>query len=239
MKPLPWSHSALSDFNNCPKAYHHKRVLKDVVDPPNPAGIHGDYVHKEFEKYLNAKRDTYTIVTVGGQSNAVDPDLPDDLEVYRDYLNSVAGMSGEMHVECKYAINTKMEPCDFFAADVWCRGILDVLHLNKQTARVLDHKTGKRKMDTRQLKLNALLVFIHHPEVMVVRTGYMWLKDNLLDTEDYVRANESALWQEFMPDLVRYKTAFKQEVFVPRPSGLCNGWCPVQTCEYWKPKRSR
>ena len=229
MKPLPWSHSALSDFNNCPKAYHHKRVLKDVVDPPNPAGIHGDYVHKEFEKYLNQCK-------AGAKCDSA---LPDDLEVYREYLDSVAGMSGEMHVECKYAINTKMEPCDFFAADVWCRGILDVLHLNKQAARVLDHKTGKRKMDTRQLKLNALLVFIHHPEVMVVRTGYMWLKDNLLDTEDYVRANESALWQEFMPDLVRYKTAFKQETFVPRPSGLCNGWCPVQTCEYWKPKRSR
>jgi hypothetical protein len=228
MRPLPWSHSALSDFNNCPKAFYEKRVAKSVVDPPNLAGQWGDYVHKEFEKYLNTSR----------PGHDQPRPLPSDLEHYREYLDAIVRQHGEMHVECKYAINTKMEPCGFMAPDVWCRSILDVLTINGQSARVIDHKTGRRKFDTRQLKLNALMVFIHHPEVMVVRTGFMWLKDRLFDTEDYVRANEATLWGEFMPDLVRYKTAFRQEMFVPRQSGLCNGWCPVTSCEFWKPKKA-
>lgn len=229
MKPLPWSHSALSDFNNCPRAYYHKRIAKDVVDPPNEAGLWGDYVHKQFERYLN-------------ELNAPEWDgrkvlLPADLEQYREYLDCIAAMPGELFVECKYAINTNLYPCDFFAKNVWCRSILDILSIEGERASVLDHKTGKRKKDTRQLKLNALMVFIHHPSVKIVRTAYMWLKDNARDSETYIRTNEAALWEEFIPDLVRFKTAFKQEIFVPRPSGLCNGWCPVTDCEFWKPKR--
>lgn len=234
MKPLPWSHSALSDFLNCPKAYHEKRIAKSVVDPPNAAGQAGDYFHKAAEAYL--KHGTPL------------PGFPDDIRdwptglkapsSYKDYLDALKERPGEMHVECRYAINKRLEPCDFFAPDVWCRAILDVLHLDRQRAFVRDHKTGKRKFDGRQLKLSALMVFIHHPEVMIATTEYAWLKhDSVVDAATYVRSNEAALWQEFLPDLQKYKTAFKTETFGPRPSGLCNGWCPVTDCEFWKPKR--
>ena len=229
MKPLPWSHSALSDFNNCPKAYHHKRVLKDVVDPPNEAGMWGDYVHKEFEKYLKAW-DAYT-------SNPYV--LPADLEQYRVYLDALAMFPGKMHVECRYAITKHLAPCDFFAKDVWCRCIIDVLHIDGERAHVLDHKTGKRKMDARQLKLCALMVFLPHPEVKVIKVGYAWLKEHTSDYEHYVRTGMDELWNEFVPDLTSYSYAARNMLFGPRPSGLCNGWCPVQTCEFWKPKRSR
>jgi len=227
MRPLPWSHSALSDFLNCPKAYYHKRIAKDVVDPPNEAGQWGDYVHKEFEKYLNAWMPLKT----------VHHPLPDDLEHYREYLNAIAALPGKMYVECKYAITTQLLPCDFFAKDVWCRAILDVIHINGESASVIDHKTGKRKVNARQLKLSALMVFLHHPDVQAVKTGYFWLKDRVFDTEHYVRKNEAELWQEFLPDLNRYREAAQTMTFMPRPSGLCNGWCPVHACEFWKPKR--
>lgn len=236
MKPLPWSFSALSDFLNCPKAYYRKRVAKDVLDPPNDAGLAGDYVHRAFEDYLNNHTPLPTT-------------YPDDIKdwpsglkppaAYEDYLNAIAAHPGQMLVECKYAITKDMVPCEFLADDVWCRCIIDVLCIDGQTARVIDHKTGKRKHDTRQLKLCALMVFIHHPEVQIVQTGYAWLKDEAIDRETYVRVNEAELWQEFLPDLQRYKEAYRAETFVPRPSGLCNGWCPVTDCEFWKPKRSR
>lgn len=236
MKPLPWSYSALSDFLNCPKAYYEKRVAKSVEDPPNDAGLAGDFMHKAFEAYLR----NGTPLPKGYPENI--RDWPEGIKPpahYKEYLDAILSSSGDMYVEQKYAINSAMEPCDFFDADVYCRAILDVLHINGQRARVLDHKTGRRKQDTRQLKLNALIVMIHHPEVMVVKTGYAWLKEERIDIESYVRSNEAELWDDFMPDLTRYKTAFRQEIFVARPSGLCNGWCPVTSCEFWKPKRSR
>jgi hypothetical protein len=236
MKPLPWSHSALSDFLNCPKAYYEKRVVKSVEDPPNDAGRAGDFVHKAFEAYL---RDGTPLPSTYPEDIRDWPVGIKPPAAYKDYLDALATSSGEMFVECKYAINAKFEPVDFFADDVWCRCILDVLHINGEMARIIDHKTGKRKHDTRQLKLNALLVMIHHPKVQVVKTGYAWLKDVDIDVETYVRVDEAQLWNDFMPDLVRYKTAYKQEMFVAKPSGLCNGWCPVTTCDFWKPKRRK
>lgn len=228
MEPKAWSISSLQDFTNCPKAFYEKRIAKSVVDPPNDAGVWGDYVHKEFEKYLKSESLTH----------AVPPHtLPDDLSQYEDYLNSIVAIPGGLYTERKYAINTNFEPCDFFADDVWCRGIIDVLVLNGNTARIIDHKTGKRKPGSLQLQLNALLVFIHHPEVQVVEAAYFWLKDKKFDPESFVRTDYAKLWNDFLPMLRPYLVSHQREMFPPRPSGLCNGWCPVQTCEYWKPKR--
>jgi hypothetical protein len=218
--PKPWSISSLSDFANCPKAYHHKRVLKDVDDPPNEAGLYGDYVHKRFEAYLRGE------IT----------DLA-DLSSYKDYLDTILALPGTLYPERKYGITKKGEPCDFESEGVWCRGIIDVLVINGTTATIIDHKTGKRKFDTKQLKLCSLLVMYHHPEIDRVRTGYMWLKDGAFDTETYARDQITELWGDFAESLQQYKQAFRTETFGPRPSGLCNGWCPVTQCDFWKPKR--
>jgi hypothetical protein len=224
----------LSDFLNCPKAYYHKRILKDVVDPPNDAGLVGDYIHKAFEVYLKERTPLPTTFPDNIR------DWPTGLKppaAYQSYLDAILNGSGELHVENRYAITKDLVPCDFFAPDVWCRAILDVIHIDGQVARVIDHKSGKRKQDTRQLKLSALMVFAHHPEVQIVKTAYMWLKEGVRDDATYVRAGEAELWLEFIEDLQRYKTAAKTMTFGPRPSGLCNGWCPVTKCEFWKPKR--
>lgn len=234
MNPLPWSHSALSDFLNCPKAYYHKRIAKDVHDPPNDAGLAGDFVHKSFEAYLKDGTplpDSYPESIRDWPAGIRTP------AAYKDYLDAIKEMPGTLLPECRYAIDINGTPCDFFAPHVWCRAILDVLVIDGQRATVLDHKTGKRKEDTRQLKLSALMVFAHHPEVQVVRTGYFWMKEEAADTETYVRAGAEKLWEEFMPDLNRYRDAARTMTFSPRPSGLCNGWCPVTGCEFWKPKR--
>lgn len=99
------------------------------------------------------------------------------------------------------------------------------------------HNTGKRKLNSRQLKLFALLVFIHYPEVMQVKTDFIWLATNEIDSEKYSRDQEAELWQEFLPDLAAFNRAFKEETFPPKKSGLCAGWCPVTSCENWRPKR--
>lgn len=230
MIPKPWSHSALQAYMNCPKAYYETRVAKSVVELPNAGGTWGNYVHEEFEKYLNSYK----------ARTHYDSDLyalPTDLVQYLPYLDAITALPGTMHVECKYAINAQQQPCDYFAPDVWCRVIIDVLHVDGQRAHIIDHKTGKRKLDTRQLMLSALVVFAHHPQVKVTKTGFCWLKDQKADYETYVRAEIGGLWEEFIPDLTRYMRSAQTMTFGPRPSGLCNGWCPVTKCEFWKPKR--
>ncbi len=99
------------------------------------------------------------------------------------------------------------------------------------------HNTGKRKPDSRQLKLFALLIFAHFPEIVQCKTDFIWLKTNEIDSAVYTREQEGELWKEFLPLLTQYKVAFKTGVFPPKRSGLCNGWCPVTGCENWRPKR--
>lgn len=236
-KPLPWSHSAMSDFLNCPKQYYHKRVAKDVQDTQGEAALWGDRVHKFFE---------YHILLATGQT----PEGDDVLDIlaethysfksYLPYLEAVLAIPRDIILpERQYAIGKDLKPCDWFDKEVWCRGIIDVLLTKGDRAYALDWKTGKRKPGSKQLKLFALLVFLHHPEVNSVKTGFVWLKEGASDYETYTRDQEAELWQEFIPDLARYNAAFKADMWTPRKSGLCKGWCPVSGCEFWEPKRVR
>lgn len=178
----------------------------------------GDRVHKAFEAYLK-----------GSPASAM---LDPELEIYRGYLEEIAARKGTMLVEQQLAIDKKLQPCDWFAKDVWMRGIIDVLHIDGNIAYILDHKTGKQKDDPRQLKLFALLAFIHHPNVNVCKTEFRWLKTGAITAAVYFRHQEAELWEEMLPDLLRYRMAFKHEMFVPRQSGLCKQWCAVVQCEY-------
>jgi len=226
MKALPWSHSSLENFKNCPKQYYHLKILKDVKDTPGQAAMWGDMFHKHAESYLKGEAP-----------------LPDVLENYREYLDNILGLKGKLYVEQQLALNKDMLPCDWDAKDLWCRGIIDVLVIDGERAVVLDHKTGKnRKPSSRQLMLFALLVFEHFPAVRVCKTSFAWLKfkddpAGYVDTEIFRREEAPEMWQRFLPDLKQFVQAFKTETFTPRQSGLCSGWCSVESCEYWKPKR--
>lgn len=220
MTPIAWSHSRLDTFKNCPKQFYRKFVAKDVEDPLNEAGNFGTRVHTAFEEYL--------------KSNIP---LTDETKHWQSYIDGIKAIPGTMLVECKYAIDKSLQPVPFFSSSAWCRGIIDTLHLNGAVSVAIDHKTGKQKPDSTQLVLCALLVFLHHPEVETVVTRFEWLKSGERTEASFERTDMDMMWAKFIPTLYQYKEAFTLEMFNPRPSGLCNGWCPVTDCEFWKPKR--
>ncbi len=238
-RPLPWSHSAMSDFLNCPKQYYHKRVAKDVQDSQGEAALWGDQVHKFFEaSILQFNGDTPAADEIWATLRLQGMDPDESFKVYVPYLESVLALPRDVILpERQYAIGKDLKPCDWFDKEVWCRGIIDVLILKGDKAYALDWKTGKRKEGSKQLRLFALMVFLHHPEIQSVKTGFVWLKEGLSDYETFYRREEADLWQSFVGDLAKYNAAFKADVWTPRKSGLCRGWCPVTGCEFWEPKR--
>lgn len=220
--PLPWSFTALSDFKNCPKSFYHKRVLKDVKEEQGEHAIWGEKVHKAFENRM--------------KHGEVLPDVVADHEQFLTWLEVQAGTH---YTERKIALNKQGKPCGFFDKDVWFRGVVDYSKQDRHFMWIVDYKTGKVRNDFSQLKLFALHAFAEKPELTTIRVGYYWLTTKEPAWEVYERAQVPALWGEFTPDLRQYAQAFKEDVWQPRQSGLCNGWCPVTTCEFWKPKRSR
>lgn len=223
MKPLPLSFSALEKFKNCPKQYYEIKVAKSIKEEQGEAAIWGDYVHKHFEEYLRA----------GGIY-----DLPDNVKQYKDYLDAFLAQDGELLVEVELAVNTALQPCGFFEKGVFLRGYADVLRIKGDTAWVHDHKTGKRKI-TKQLRMMALLIFAIYPKIARIHASFGWLRDGKSDSETFTRLDWPDLVNDFLPDIRQYRDAFRDNVWQPRQSGLCHGWCPVTTCEFWKPKRHK
>ena len=215
MKIPPWSFSSLSTFSSCPKKYYHLKVAKDVQDSTGEAALWGGMVHVAIENRLKDKTP-----------------LPEEFAMYADYCDKIEAIAGEMHVELELAIDKSFKPVGFGSDEAWCRGIIDVLHLQGDRALVLDHKTGKRKPDTGQLKLFALMVFYHYPQIMSVKTGFFWLKTFEKDTAEFTRDQMPHMWRTFLSDLTDYKTAFKTDRWEMRTSGLCKQWCPVVQCQH-------
>lgn len=212
---VAWSFTSLSQFRNCPKQYQEVRVLKNFRDEKTEHAIWGDRVHKAVE-----------VALLEGVP------LPDSMNVWQGIIEQFRKVKGKLHVENQLALTEALQPCEWFAPDTWCRGIIDALWIDGVTAKAVDWKTGKRKPNSDQLALFALLVFHHHPEVQTVRTMFVWLKSGDTDMEVFTRAQIPQLWQLFLTDVQRLNACMQSNTWVPRTSGLCSQWCPVVTCQF-------
>jgi len=52
MKVVSWSHSALKDYEGCPKRYQEIKVLKNFPFTETEATRYGNEVHKALELYI-------------------------------------------------------------------------------------------------------------------------------------------------------------------------------------------
>jgi hypothetical protein len=215
IKPIRWSHTSLEHSKQCLRSYHEIRVLKNFKSEENEQLIWGNRCHKAFELAL---RDSIP--------------LPEGMTLWQSVIEQFRGLKGSMLVEQEMAITEGFQPCDYWAKETWCWGKVDALWLNGSVAKAVDWKFGKRKPDSDQLALMALLVFHHYPEVQEVRTLFMWMKTLQKDREDFKRQDIPALWQRFIPDYHRLVLALKNDEWPPRTSGLCRKHCPVVTCSY-------
>lgn len=132
------------------------------------------------------------------------------------------------------ALTVDRQPCTWAAKNMWVRGIADLLIIDGDHARVIDYKTGsERYPEPKQLKLMALLVFSHYPEVKKVSGALMFIMKNVIIDEEYTRDMIDELWTAFTPDLERLSQAYENNVWPANPSALCR-FCPVNTCQFYK-----
>lgn len=221
---VPTSFSKLMDYETCPRQYEAKHVLKTVKFQQNDAARWGDFVHKCLEDHIRHGTP-----------------LPPNVAGYQMYVDAIKRKwNGAQAIiaERSIAINPYLMETGYFDGDVWVRAKLDLTILNRAEAVVLDWKTGKMKDDPKQLMFYALLVFCLYPDVQRVRAGFVWLKDGVISPPATFTRDQFdrmlAVWTGKYNAVVE---AHELGVFPPRPSGLCNGWCDVTTCEHWKPKR--
>lgn len=212
-----WTFSQLEKFETCPKQFYHVRVAKDVIEPPTEATMWGSKVHTAMEDRI---RD--------------DTPLPEGMEQWEGLAKKLCAIPGEKLVEQEMALDKSFQPAEW--ENAWTRGIADLLIVDGDKAATLDYKTGKRKL-THQLMLYAAYTFAYYPKVETVTTGFVWLRDKKIDRETFTRADIPAIWNVFLPKVRKLEIAYEKDAWMARPSGLCNGWCPVKSCEFYKDKR--
>ncbi len=215
MKPSPWSFSKMKSFQTCPKQFYHVSVLKQFPFKETEAMRYGTEFHEAAEHFI---RDG--------------PPIPDRFAFSRPALEALAAKSGEKLCEQKLGLTAELEACDFFAKDVWFRGIVDLLIIDGDVATVVDYKTGRssRYADKGQLELMALSVFRHFPEVTKVRAGLLFVIANELVKAKYKKTGQKDMWLKWLSEYATMEKAFETGVWNPKPSGLCKRHCPVQEC---------
>jgi hypothetical protein len=216
----PWSYSSLKKFRTCPKQYAEVKVYKNFKEPPfTEATLYGTNFHEAAEHYVRGTAP-----------------LPEAFNYVKQYLDTLKAIPGEKLCEHRMGLTKALEPCAFDAADVWCRGVVDLLIVNEEkgVARVIDYKSGKsaKYADTAQLELMALMVFKHFPKVRKVKGGLLFVVANHFRLADYEREQEKVYWRQWMQDLKRLEVAMNTGVWNPNPSGLCNRHCVVTTCPH-------
>ena len=219
MKAAPWSFSKIKAFQQCPKQFYHEKVIKQYPFKMTEAIRYGDQFHKAAEKYIRDGEE-----------------LPKRFLYAKDSLDALRRKKGDKLCEYRMGLTEDLEPCGFYEDSVWWRGIADLIILNQDQglAYVVDYKTGKssRYADKGQLELMAMATFKHFPNVDTVRAGLLFVVCEDLIRNTYEQYEEDTLWDKWMDNFQTMETAYKVDVWNPKPSGLCRQWCQVMECPH-------
>jgi len=217
MPNYTWSYSSLGLFQQCPKKYYHLRVAKDYKEPETDALLYGKRLHEAAELYI-------------GKGTP----LPPQFDFIKNMLNllKTLGEGGEFLCEYRMALTRDLEPCNFFAKDVWWRGVADLVIIKDDKAYLVDYKTGKssRYADTKQLEILALALFKHRPDLKLVKGGLLFLVANDFVKVDYEDSQQAEPWVKWLNETKQLEAAYENEVWNPKPNFSCKQYCVVVNC---------
>jgi len=217
-KPTTHSFSSLKTFATCPYQYQQVNILKKWKPKPFDAADYGARAHKAFEDYI----------TKGVP-------LPDEFMPYDGLMKTVDAFNGQKRAEYRMGLKADASACGFFDDGVVIRGSADLVAVWKDSALVVDWKSGKStRPDSDQLHLMALMVFAHYPQVTRVQGMLHFFIEDCVHTQVYERSKVPAMWAYWQEKMQAEDAAKRSGVFAMYPGGLCKGWCAVESCINWE-----
>jgi hypothetical protein len=214
---IKWSFSSLKLFETCPKKYFEIRLVKNFADVPGKEALYGTALHTAAEEYVRDGKE-----------------LPKGFKFIQTKLDMLTKIEGEKLTEFGMALDAQLTPCDFDSEDYFCRGIADLIVLDRPNKRafIVDYKSGKsaKYADTDQLALMAFMLFRYFPEIEVVKAGLLFVVANTFIKVQYTREDMAQLPARFQESLARLTNAMRYGVFNEKPNGLCRNYCVVTSC---------
>jgi len=217
IKPIAWSHSALKDYEGCARRYYNVRVLKKYPFEETEQIRYGKELHKAAELYVKENKP-----------------LPPQFEFLSATLQALMRKPGRKLAEHEMALTSDLKVCEWFAKDVWVRGVADLLILDDDnlTAWVVDYKTGNDKYPDRdQLTLMSLMVFAHFPHIRQVNSALLFVVKKSIVKAKMTYDEQEQSWWDYRERVGRIEQSAAAGVWNPSQSPLC-GWCPCTSCEH-------
>jgi hypothetical protein len=217
MKTVTWSHSALKDFEGCPRRYHEVKVLNKYPFQETEATHYGKEFHTAAELYIRDGKP-----------------LPPQFSYAQEVLDALLAKPGRKLCEYEMGITPDLQACSFNEKKRWVRGIADLLIIDDDnlTATVVDYKTGNNRYpDLDQLKLMSLMVFKHFPHIRRVKSALLFVVKNDMVKSNMALEDADAEWWKYRERVAKLEQCFDTGVWNPKSSALCP-WCPVKSCEY-------
>jgi hypothetical protein len=172
----------------------------------------GDEIHTAMEQRLKGKP------------------LPKPMYRYEFFVQPLQRY--KIQPEMKLGVTVEGKPCSFFASDVWGRGKIDVPIIVKDSAVLLDWKTGKVWEDPFELQVQAVLLNAHHPELNRIVGSYVWLNESRVGVI-YDLTDTQKTWGKIHEIMAEVATCEINNKWEKKPGKLC-AWCPVKSCEHNK-----
>ena len=217
MTKIKWSHSGLKDFEGCARRYHEIKVLKNYPFTDTVHTIYGKQVHEAAELYIKDGTP-----------------LPPEFDFIQPTLDVLNKKTGRKLTEYEMGLRENLTPCAFNHADVWVRGIADLLIIDDDglKARVVDYKTGNDKYPDRdQLTLMSLMVFAHFPHIRQVNSALLFVVKNSMVTQTMTVEEKDFHWWRYRERVAKLAASYDNDLWNPTSTPLC-GWCPVKSCEF-------
>ena len=220
MKIPAWSYSSIKTFETCPRKYQAEKVTKEVPFTDSEATIYGKELHLAAEEYIR-------------DGKPIDPRFG----FIQPYLDKLLDIPGQKHCEMKLGVkkqNGRLKACDFFDSDVWFRGVADLVIIDDTLGWVVDYKSGKsaKYADTRQLALMAAALFLKYPELERVKASLLFVVSKEFVKDKYEKEYGLSIFSELNGLLTAREAAYYNDVWNPRPNGLCRQWCAVKSCPH-------
>jgi hypothetical protein len=76
-------------------------------------------------------------------------------------------------------------------------------------------------------------MFAHYPSLQMVRSEFIWLKDDASSRADFSRADMPGMWKNLWPRIEALKHAHETNEYPAKPGYLCRKWCPVNKCPHY------
>lgn len=212
---VPWSYSALTQFESCELQYGAIQVLRQFeADFDSDALRMGNEQHRLLERFVS-----------------VGETLPPGLTPVGEVVKKMMQGATRIMTEAKLSLTHEIKPCRSNDPDVSYRGKLDLVILRPTNQSIIvDYKSSSEpREDFEQLELNAMAHLISHPEVTRAHCYYLYTRGFPPRKTVVDRGELPALANSYIPRLKRLGDARSTKIFSASPYYGCR-WCPVITC---------